>query len=196
MNTTNSKSPTNELDAALKSKVVPLEEAIRRYIKPGMTIHLAGGIGGPGAATCEIIRQFYGKKPEFALVQSTVTGHSLNLLYCDLLTKLIFSACMDLSTSSRPSKIMQKIWAERSMEVENWSLCSLQQRLMAGALGVDFLPTRSISGSTMAKDNRMSFQEIDSPFTDGVKTGVVKSLNPDISIVHGCVADSQGNTCN
>ena len=104
MNTTNSKSPTNELDAALKSKVVPLKEAIRRYIKPGMTVHLAGGIGGPGAATCEIIRQFYGKKPEFALVQSTVTGHSLNLLYCDLLRKLIFSACMDLSTSSRPSR--------------------------------------------------------------------------------------------
>lgn len=194
MNTSNPKSPTNELNAALNSKVVPLEDAIRRHIKPGMTIHLAGGIGGPGAAICEIIRQFYGKKPEFALIQSTVTGHSLNLLYCDLLKKLIFTACMDISTSSRPSKIMQKIWAEKSMEVENWSLCSLQQRLMAGALGVDFIPTRSVTGSTLAKDNRMSFQEIDSPFTAGTKTGVVKALNPDISIVHGCVADSQGNT--
>ncbi|MEJ2739902.1 MAG: CoA-transferase [Dehalococcoidia bacterium] len=194
MNTSSPKSPTNVLNTALTSKAVPLEEAIRRHIKPGMKIHLAGGIGGPGAATCEIIRQFYGKKPGFVLIQSTVTGHSLNLLYCNLLRKLIFSACMDISTSSRPSKIMQKIWAERSIEVENWSLCSLQQRLMAGSLGVDFLPTRSISGSTIAQDNRMSFQEIDSPFTEGAKTGIVKALNPDISIVHGCVADSQGNT--
>ena len=194
MNTSNSNSNTNELNAALKSKVVPLEEAIRSYIKPGMAIHLAGGIGGPGAATCEIIRQFKGKRPDFTLIQSTVTGHSLNMLYCDLLKKLIFTACMDISTSSRPSKIMQKIWAEKSMEVENWSLCSLQQRLMAGALGVDFIPTRSVAGSNIAKDNRMSFQEIDSPFTAGTKTGVVKALNPDVSIIHGCVADSQGNT--
>jgi acyl CoA:acetate/3-ketoacid CoA transferase alpha subunit/acyl CoA:acetate/3-ketoacid CoA transferase beta subunit len=194
MNTSNPKGSTNELNPALKSKVVPLEEAIRRHIKPGMTLHLAGGLGGPGAATCEIIRQFYGKKPEFALIQSTVTGHSLNLLQCNLLRKLIFTACVDISTSSRPSKIMQKIWAEKSIEVENWSLCSLQQRLMAGALGVHFLPTRSVSRSSLAKDNRMSFQEIDSPFEDGKRIGIVKALNPDVSVVHGCVADSQGNT--
>jgi acyl CoA:acetate/3-ketoacid CoA transferase alpha subunit/acyl CoA:acetate/3-ketoacid CoA transferase beta subunit len=180
--------------SGLKSKVLPLKNAVERYVKPGMTLHLAGGIGGPGAATCEIIRQYYGKKPDFALIQSTVTGHSLNLLYCNLLRKLIFAACIDISTSSRPSKIMQKIWAEKSMELENWSLCSLQQRLMAGALGVRFLPTRSVTGSTIATDNQAAFQEIDNPFENGTKIGIVKALNPDLSIVHGCVADSQGNT--
>lgn len=178
----------------LQSKVIPLKEAIKRYIKPEMTLHLAAGIGGPSAAICEIIRQYHGTKPNFELIQSTVTGHSLNLLHCNLLKKLVFAACIDISTSSRPSKIMQKIWAEKSMEVENWSLCSLQQRLMAGALGVYFLPTRSITGSTIALDNKASFQEINDPFKDGIKIGVVKAINPDISIVHGCVADAQGNT--
>ena len=177
-----------------KSKLLPLREVVKRYLKPGMKLHLAGGIGGPSAAIAEIIRQYYGKTPGFVLIQSTVSGHAINLLHCNLVKKLIFSACVDISTSGRPSRIMQKIWAEKSVELENWSLCSLQQRLMAGALGVGFMPTRSITGSSMALANQDSFQEIDDPFGGEARVGLAKALNPDISIVHGCVADEQGNT--
>ena len=183
-----------ELEPQAKSKLLPLKEAVGRYVKPGMKLHLAGGIGGPSAAICEIIRQYYGKTPGFILIQSTITGHAINLLHCNLVKKLIFSACADISTSGRPSKVMQKIWAEKSIELENWSLCSLQQRLMAGALGVSFMPTRSISGTSMALDNKESFQEIDDPFGSGAKVGLVQAINPDLSIVHGCVADEHGNT--
>jgi acyl CoA:acetate/3-ketoacid CoA transferase alpha subunit/acyl CoA:acetate/3-ketoacid CoA transferase beta subunit len=178
----------------IKSKVIPLQEAVAEYIRPGMMLHIAGGIGGAGAAICEIIRHFYGTEPGFTLIQSTVTGHAINLLACNLLRKMIFSACVDISPSGRPSQIMQRKWAARSVEFENWSLCSLQQRLMAGALGVAFLPTRSIAGSQMARDNEDSFREIGDPFGSGDSVGVVKALNPDISIVHGCVADERGNT--
>jgi len=177
-----------------ESKLLPLKEAVRRHLKPGMKLHLAGGIGGPSAAICEIIRQYHGTTPNFTLIQSTLSGHALNLLHGNLVSKLIFSAGADISTSGRPSKIMQKVWAEKSLELENWSLCSLQQGLMAGALGVSFMPTRSIARSSMAQDNKDSFKEIDDPFGGGAKTGVVKAINPDISIVHGCVADEQGNT--
>jgi len=183
-----------ELGSGAKSKLLPLKEAVRRYVKPGMKLHLAGGIGGPSAAICEIIRQYYGATPGFVLIQSTVSGHAINLLHCNLVKKLIFSACMDISNSGRPSQIMQKVWAEKRVELENWSLCSLQQRLMAGALGVSFMPTRSIARSSMALDNKESFQEIDDPFGGEAKVGLVKAINPDISIVHGCVADEQGNT--
>jgi len=177
-----------------ESKLLPLKEAVKRYVKPGMKLHLAGGIGGPSAAICEIIRQYHGTAPGFVLIQGTVTGHAINLLHFNLVKKLIFSACTDISTSARPSKIMQKVWAEKSVELENWSLCSLQQGLMAGALGVSFMPTRSIAKSSMALDNKESFQEIDDPFGGGAKVGLVQAINPDISIVHGCVADEQGNT--
>ena len=40
-----------------KGKLLPLEEAVRCYVKPGMKLHLAGGIGGPSAAICELLRQ-------------------------------------------------------------------------------------------------------------------------------------------
>jgi len=183
-----------ELESGAMSKLLPLKEAVSRHVKPGMKLHLAGGIGGPSAAICEIIRQYHGKRPDFTLIQSTVTGHAINLLYCNLIKKMIFSACMDLTTSGRPSRVMQKAWEEKSVEFENWSLCSLQQRLMAGAMGVSFMPTRSIAGSNMALDNRGAFQEIDDPFGSDAKIGLVQAINPDISIVHGCVADELGNT--
>ncbi len=177
-----------------ESKLLPLRKAVERYLKPGVKLHLAGGIGGPSAAIGEIIRQYYGTTPNFLLIQSTLSGHALNLLHCKLVKKLIFAAGADISTSGRPSQIMQKAWAEKSVELENWSLCSLQQGLMAGALGVSFMPTRSIARSSLARDNKDSFKEIDDPFGGGGKTGLVKAINPDISIVHGCVADEQGNT--
>lgn len=170
-----------------------LQKAVASFTRPGMKLHIAGGIGGDSAAICEIIRRYYGKNPGFTLIQNTVTGHALNLLACNLLKKMVFSACVDISTSGRPSRVMQQKWADKSIEFENWSLCSLQQRLMAGALGVPFFPTRSISGSRMAGDNRYCFQEINNPFGDET-TGVVAALIPDISIVHGCVADELGNT--
>jgi acyl CoA:acetate/3-ketoacid CoA transferase alpha subunit/acyl CoA:acetate/3-ketoacid CoA transferase beta subunit len=183
-----------ELEPGAMSKLLLLKEAVSRHVKPGMKLHLAGGIGGPSAVICEIIRQYYGKRPGFTLIQSTVTGHAINLLHRNLIKKMIFSACMDLTTSGRPSRVMQKAWEEKSIEFENWSLCSLQQRLMAGAMGVSFMPTRSIAGSDLALDNSNAFQEIDDPFGTDAKIGLVQAINPDISIVHGCVADELGNT--
>jgi acyl CoA:acetate/3-ketoacid CoA transferase alpha subunit/acyl CoA:acetate/3-ketoacid CoA transferase beta subunit len=175
------------------SKLVAIDEAVRRYIQPGMIIHLAAGIGGPSAAICELIRQFRGKNPAFTIIQSTVTGHALNLVHCGLVKKLICAACIDISNSSRPSKIIQKALEEHAIEFENWSLCSLQQRLMAGAFGFPFIPTKSVSGSDIAIDNYELFKEIQDPFGSENTTGIIKALIPDISIIHGCVSDPDGN---
>jgi acyl CoA:acetate/3-ketoacid CoA transferase alpha subunit/acyl CoA:acetate/3-ketoacid CoA transferase beta subunit len=175
------------------SKLVAIDEAVRRYIQPGMIIHLAAGIGGPSAAICELIRQFRGKNPAFTIIQSTVTGHALNLVHCGLVKKLICAACIDISISSRPSKIIQKALEEHAIEFENWSLCSLQQRLMAGAFGFPFIPTKSVSGSDIAIDNYELFKEIQDPFGSENTTGIIKALIPDISIIHGCVSDPDGN---
>ena len=65
----------------MQGKILNLRDAVERYVKPGMQVHLAGGIGGPSAAICEIIRRFRGKNPGFTLIQSTVTGHGLNLVH-------------------------------------------------------------------------------------------------------------------
>lgn len=174
-------------------KLMQLGEAVKQYIRPGMRLHLAAGIGGPSAAVCEIIRQFQGLEPQFTLIQSTVTGHALNLVHCHLVKKLVCAACIDISSSARPSKIIQKALKQKRIELENWTLNSLQQRLMAGAFGVPFMPTRSITDSSIGDDNRLRFQQMTDPFGSGESVGIVKALRPDISIVHGCVSDIEGN---
>jgi len=174
-------------------KILELQDAVRKFVRPEMTLHLAGGIGGPSAAICEIIRQYHGTEPKFELVQSTLTGHATNLLHCGLVKKAVFSVCMEIAGSGHPSKVAQRAYKARQVVFENWSLLSLQQRLMAGAMGLGFMPTRSISGSTMAMDNRESFIRIEDPFHEGEHVGLVKSLTPDLSIVHGCAADRDGN---
>ena len=177
-----------------QGKLLDLQEAVKRYVKPGMKVHLAAGIGGPSAAICEIIRQYWGKDPGFTLIQSTVTGHALNFVHSKLVKKLICSVCVDISASSHPSRIIQAACEGKQIELENWTLNSLQQRLMAGAFGVPFMPTRSVVGSSIAEDNEASFKTIDDPFGSGAKVGLASALLPDISILHGCVADLEGNT--
>jgi acyl CoA:acetate/3-ketoacid CoA transferase beta subunit len=56
------------------------------------------------------------------------------------------------------------------------------------------MPTRSISGSTLASDNPDSFAEIDDPFHSGVRRGILRAINPDLSIIHGCASDESGNS--
>ncbi|HTY63803.1 MAG TPA: CoA-transferase [Acidobacteriota bacterium] len=177
-----------------EGKVLGLGEAVQRYVKPGMKVHLAAGIGGPSAAICEMIRQFWRKNPEFTLIQSTVTGHALNLVHARIAKKLICSVCANISASGRPSKMIQSAYESKQIELENWTLNSLQQRLMAGALGVPFMPTRSVIGTSIAEDNEASFKTMDDPFGSGTKVGLASALFPDISIIHGCVADVEGNT--
>ncbi len=175
-------------------KLMDLPEAIIRFVRPGMKLHLAAGIGGPSAAICEIIRQFWGKDPGFTLIQSTVTGHALNLVHARLAKKLICSVCANIAASGRPSRIIQDACENGQIEMENWTLNSLQQRLMAGAFGVPFMPTKSVVGSSIASDNAASFKTMDDPFGSGAQVGLASALLPDLSIIHGCVADEDGNT--
>lgn len=183
------------MNAAKKQgKLSDLQKAVKRFVRPGMKLHLAGGIGGPSAAICEIIRQYWGKNPGFTLIQATVTGHALNLVHSKLVKKLICSVCAEIGASGRPSKVMQAAYEGQQIELENWSLAALQQRLMAGAFGLPFMPTRSVLDSSIADDNAASFREMKDPFGSGEKVGLVSALVPDMSIIHGCVADPEGNT--
>lgn len=175
-------------------KQLSLREAIACCVRPGMKLHLASGLGGPGAAICELIRQFRGVSAAFEVIQSTVTGHAQNMIHAGLVRSMIFAACMEISNGGRPSRAFQRAYREKRIDAKNWSLCTLQQRLMAGAMGVPFTPTRSIGGSTLASDLSGDYLEIYDPFQSGEKTGLVRALRPDISIIHGCVADEEGNT--
>jgi len=171
------------------SKVLDLEEAIRTYIKPGMTIYVREGSYSP---IREMIRQFWGTTPGFTLVMVGCRDYALDLLHCGLVTNVLTSRCSESATQGI-SPVVKRACKQKSTQIENWSLYSLTLRLMAGAMGIGFMPTTSVLNSTMAQDNRESFVEMENPFCPGNKLGLVKSLNPDIAVVHGWASDLNGN---
>ncbi len=171
------------------SKVLELEEAVRKYIRPGMTVYVREG---SYAGIREMIRQFWGTKPEFTLIMIGCRDYALDLLHCELVAKVLTSRCSESATQGI-SPVAKRAYKQKSTEIENWSLYSLTLRLMAGAMGIGFMPTRSVLHTTMAQENRESFVEMKDPFCSGNKLGLVKSLNPDIAIVHGWASDLNGN---
>lgn len=174
-----------------EDKVTSLKDAIAENIRPGMNLYISPE---GGAAVCELLRQFHQTKPDFDLTVVGATEHILNLVHCGLIKKLITTNCSHIYPSPGLSSVIQKAYKEKGIEIENWTLYSHLQRLMAGALGVGFLPTQSVIGSSMEEENHDSFVTMDDPFGVKGRVGLVKALNPDVSIVHGWAADRYGNT--
>lgn len=172
-----------------ENKVIDLGDAIKRHVKPGMLLYIREGAY---AAIRETIRQFWGTQPKFTLAMIGCRDYALDLLHCGLVTKVLTSRCSESATQGI-SSVVKRAYKQKSVEIENWSLYSLVLRLMAGAMGVGVMPTRSIVSSTMAQENRDSFMEMDDPFSPGNRLGLVKSLNPDIAFVHGWASDANGN---
>lgn len=177
-----------------EDKVISLREAIARHVKPGASIHLAATHCCSGAAILEIARQFHGKKPGFTLIMRGIRDTVSILIHLGLIKKVITAFSGNVYPWYSPNPIAQKAYIRKEVELEDWSILTLPLRLMAGALGVGVMPTTSLIGSSMAESNKDTFTVIDDPFVSGKKIGLLKALNPDISIVHGVAADREGNT--
>jgi acyl CoA:acetate/3-ketoacid CoA transferase alpha subunit/acyl CoA:acetate/3-ketoacid CoA transferase beta subunit len=173
------------------NKVVSLHDAIENNVTSGMTLHISLQAG---AATCELARQFWDKKPDFTLIMNMIGGHhALSLIHGGLVKKLIFATCADIYPRPYPNPVIQRAFNNNSCELENWSMLSLTQAVMAGALNLPFIPTRSVIGSSLADDNKHAIRVVEDVFGSGEQIGLIKSLCPDISIVHGWAADPMGN---
>jgi acyl CoA:acetate/3-ketoacid CoA transferase alpha subunit len=173
----------------IENKVVELRNAIAKYVKDGMTIYMDNS----GAAGYEVTRQFWGKHPSFTLIMSLLSGPATaSLIHGGLVKKCIFTNCSDIFPKPNPNSVIQRAYRQKAIELENWTILSLSQALMAGALDLPFMPTNSVTGTTMAEENWQSFTLIDDPFGKR-RIGVVKALNPDIALVHAWVADSAGD---
>ncbi len=173
-----------------ESKITLLSKAVREHIRPGIHVYSAYL---PFAVTHEITRQFRGKKAD--LTVSCLGGiENINVLIAQgLVTRLVTSYAGLILPSPVMSRTLQHA-VDQGLQIENWSLLTMIQRLMAAALSLPFIPTRSLAGSTIAQENeaRGQYTEIADPFSQK-KIGVISPLKPDITIMHAYCADPAGN---
>lgn len=176
------------------SKVISLQEAVERYVKPGMMLHTCQTcVRWCTAIYFEIARQFWGKRGDFTLAGISMNYPQAVLVHGKLVKKLITSYFGDPYFVPSPNRIFQSAYKEGLLEIENWSIYTITQRLHAAALNLPFLPSRSLIGSTMEEENKKNIIIMDDPDQEGEKITLVRALHPDLTIVHGWIADPEGN---
>lgn len=173
-------------------KVCSLPEAIGRLVRPGMNLHLCTTHNRPGAVLIELIRAFSGQSPDFTLSCIGFVANGVAPVHAGITNKIIGTFIGDSYPTPAPNPVITRAWKEGRIQIESWSILSFTLRLMAGAMGVPFLPTRSLVGSTMALDNHENFTEIEDE--SGERFGLVKALIPDLAFIHAAWADKSGNT--
>jgi glutaconate CoA-transferase subunit A len=89
------------------------------------------------------------------------------------------------------SKVMRLYTESKRARFEEWSHMAVGMRFRAGAMGVPFLPMRSMMGSDIIT-RLPAAREIDCPFT-GEKLVLVPALNPDVALIHVQRCDAYGN---
>jgi len=176
-------------------KTATLEEAVRRHVEPGDTLYFGAAHGRSNAAMREIARQWWGKTPGFTLAAVGIGSPWTALIHGKLVRRAITTFMGEGYPFPTPQALISRAVLEGRLEVQNWSMLTFPLRLLAGAMGVPFLPTKSLLGSSMEEDNARAgdFMAVDDPFGGPGRVGYVRALVPDVALVHGWVADRAGN---
>lgn len=175
-------------DKSLREKVVSLEEAAS-LIHNEETI----GIGGstlsrtPMAMIWALIRA---KKKNLTACRSIVSSEG-DLLLGSGICKSIETSWFSQGIVWGVSKVMRRFAEAEPNAYQEWSHLAMGLRFRAGAMGVPFLPMRSMIGSDLVSQ-RPEVQEMKCPFT-AEPLLLIPALNPDVAIIHVQRCDPYGN---
>ncbi len=175
-------------DRSLREKVVSLEEAAS-FVHDGDSV----GIGGstmsrtPMGLIWAIIRA---KRKKLSCSRCIISSDG-DLLYGSGVSDHIITSWFSQGILWGVSKVLRHYVESGKARFDEWSHLAMGMRFRAGAMGVPFLPIRSMLGSDVLKQ-RPEAKEITCPFT-GEKLLLVPALNPDVALIHVQRCDPYGN---
>jgi glutaconate CoA-transferase subunit A len=169
------------------TKLIPLSEAISKYVQDGDTVYAAGFTHLiPFAAGHEIIRQH---KRGLVLARATPDLIYDQIVAAGCARKVIWSYMGNPGVGSL--RIVRGAVERGELEWEEYSHFGMITRLQAGASGLPFLPMNQVGVQDLEKANPL-IKRIPDPY-GGKDVIVVPALNPDVAIVHVQRADTNGN---
>ena len=169
------------------TKLIPLSEAISKYVQDGDTVYVAGFTHLiPFAAGHEIIRQH---KRGLVLARATPDLIYDQIVAAGCARKVIWSYMGNPGVGSL--RIVRGAVERGELEWEEYSHFGMITRLQAGASGLPFLPMNQVGVQDLEKANPL-IKRIPDPY-GGKDVIVVPALNPDVAIVHVQRADTNGN---
>ncbi len=169
------------------TKLIPLSEAVQKFIQPGDTIYAAGFTHLiPFAAAHEIMRQ--GLK-DLVLARATPDLIYDQLVAAGCARKVIFSYMGNPGVGSL--RIVRREIEAGNLEWEEYSHFAMISRLQAGATGLPFMPMNPTAAEDLEQANP-NYRKVIDPYS-GQAVVVVPALVPDVAIVHVQRADVNGN---
>lgn len=176
-------------------KVTTLEDAVRRLVAPGQILYLGAAHGRPSALVRELVRQWWGRRPEWTVAATGFGSPWTALVVGGLVRRLVTTFIGEGYPYPVPQALVGPEALAGRLAVQSWSMLTLPLRLVAGAMGVPFLPTRSLLGSSMEEHNARDGDLVvaDDPFGGGDRVAFVRALHPDVALFHAWAADRAGN---
>jgi glutaconate CoA-transferase subunit A len=169
-------------------------EAIGRFVADGDSVYVGYTAAAYGLIR-EVVRQ---KKTGLEMIGASVGPQG---------SLLIMGGCADrvrtgyLAAALRPG-LVQDMMSDGTFKYEDYSNQAIALMLMAGALGIPFIPTRSFLGTDYLDPKNVDhpgaylreqkWRAMESPF-DGQPYVALPALRPDVALLHAQRADEFGN---
>jgi len=176
----------DEKDFSLRSKLTTEREAVKRFIHTGDYIgfELYGTVRCPLSVVREVVRQRIGGL--------RLMGQGL--MDADFLIAAGLVTDMDITYVGYEayglSPILRRAVEGGKLRLAEWSNAAITWRLKAGAMGLPFLPARTMLGTdTLARSPAKTMRD---PFT-GMPLVLLPALVLDTAVIHVQRADRYGN---
>src|SRR5690349_5616568 len=172
------------------SKLMTMSEAVARYVPDGSSVAISLALEPliPFAAAHEIIRQ---QRRNLTLI-----GPISDVLF----DQLIGAGCVDKVTAAWAGNVSEGLahcyrratehGIPHPLTVEDHSNFSIALALLAASLGSPYIPTHSLLGSDIIRQNP-TLHVATAP--DGTPILHVPAIHPDVAIVHVQRSDEEGN---
>jgi acyl CoA:acetate/3-ketoacid CoA transferase alpha subunit len=171
----------------LVDKRMSEQEAISAFVYDGCYIgtELYGTVRCPMSVARELVRQ--GKKDLRVCGQGVL---ELDLWMAAGLVKKLDITYIGLEVYGTSNALRRAVELGQIVTCVEWSNASISWRMKATAMGVPFLPARSMLGTDMIKYS--SAKVVEDPFS-GIKVCLLPALILDVAIIHAHRADRYGN---
>ncbi|HEX6080653.1 MAG TPA: CoA-transferase [Methylomirabilota bacterium] len=175
----------------MSSKLLSMREAIARFVPDGASVCMGAGLEAliPFAAGHELIRQ---DRRDLTLIGPISDILFDQLIGAGCVRRVIAAWVGNVSAGlgyNYRRAVEQRVPAP--IEVEDHSNLTIAFALQAAALGVPYLPTRSLLGTGLARANP-TFKEATDPWS-GAPLLLVPAIAPDVAILHVQRADAEGH---
>ncbi len=173
-----------------KNKIMTLADAVHEFVKDGSSVAY-GAIAGrePMAVSYELVRQ---KKRDLTHVTDTTIDAAEILIAGGCLRKV---ECAYIWIGVVGSGHNYRRAVEKGipsyLETEEYSNYGCSMRFMAAAMGLPYMPTKSLLGSDIITHNP-NIKVVEDPYGSG-PLALVPAAQPDVAFIHVQRADKAGN---